>query len=690
VRDLKLILNSAFATADFHGAGIANLAGDLKGQLQKVQSELGQFVDFGGKQYAGDFDVAIANNGDLTSPGGTAHASTTATLTNLKLGDDVNQPWVQAAFKADLHRGNPEFVDTVKNILVTLQSGNPQSPTVDVYATANADLTGAAKADFHLSRANIDLVKARAEFTKMFPPDLFISGGNVAMTADGAYDGAAKRADITAVTLAARDATIQRQASDGRRVDLLHNYTLNMNTAARADLSNGMAVQVPKLSVTDSQQMQLNVTDVDLQLSKPTSPGQPAAEQNPLDKLRSAKLALLVPDLKQLQALANTFSQSSAPAPSPVDPKAAPPTTQPLPPLEITSGSLAMHADVSHSGSALALNVSDITGKDIAFHRGDVAYQVKPITMQLAASVEPGDGKTTTKPIQKIQVTQLSGNLGVATLSMPTPIVVTGLDAASPSANGGIKIDGHLQDVTQLLAALQAKTADAYPYRGDFAVTENIGSSASGINVNGGVNVAKFQVLKGNDVQFAEDQLVLANDVSMASDYNSVAIKNVSANMQSSGALNVALRNGTVDDLKSARRMNLGVDLQYDLAKLWPIIHPMLLTPGQEDQYKDLKLAGQFKKVIVLKGQYPTDVPMQQAIRQLSADADLAVGLFDYNGMHIENLDVPISLRDGKASTIYADKPTGQNAAPPAVANQGKLDLSNITIDLTQDPPPRG
>jgi hypothetical protein len=61
-------------------------------------------------------------------------------------------------------------------------------------------------------------------------------------------------------------------------------------------------------------------------------------------------------------------------------------------------------------------------------------------------------------------------------------------------------------------------------------------------------------------------------------------------------------------------------------------------------------------------------------------------------------MDVPVTLRDGKATTVYAagfsaDAPTGNapttgpTTAPVAVANGGTLDLNNITIDLTQDPP---
>src|SRR5262249_20910239 len=45
-------------------------------------------------------------------------------------------------------------------------------------------------------------------------------------------------------------------------------------------------------------------------------------------------------------------------------------------------------------------------------------------------------------------------------------------------------------------------------------------------------------------------------------------------------------------------------------------------------------------------------------------------------------------LRDGKLTTAYAAvaPATMPTTAPAAIANGGQLDLSNITVDLTQDP----
>jgi hypothetical protein len=870
VRDLKLVLQSAFANGEFHGKTLADLAGQLNGQLEKGQAELAQFMDFGDKKLAGTFNITLANQGDLTAPDSMAKVSATATLTNLKLGDEINQPWIKAAFDADLHHGTNAFIDTVKNVVVTLQTSSPQSPTVDVRATADADLSSGVKAKFAVAKANVDLARLQSEFARFFPADVVVSGGTIAAatSGDGTYetsaDATSKKINLPGVTLAVNHATVQKKSSEGKLNDVLRDYTLNVDTAASADVTSASTTaHITKLSLTDSQQM-LSVTkpgsdltvnlpkggsiggsgavalgvdlsklnpllrawsgneavvsgtarseirsgnlaltlalapsgtttsitgdgginglvissatgqtqpqDVKITLRAASSPDALTASQisvnskfanldvtdalinmtatSALAKLQKAKLAIDVPDVPLADSLrqalippaasaaavatstppaqtagpglhmASAFSSPPAQAPPPkssgplfgssaiaaavtgASPAAASPPPA-APPLIVTAGSLSMHADISHSGSTLLVNVPDITGKNIAFVRGTIAYQVKPINMQIAMSVEPGDGKTTTRPIQKIQVTQLAGDLGVAKLSMPTPILVTNFDAPTPTANGVVKLDGKLEDVTELLTALQGQKPDAMPYRGDLTATETIGSGPSGINLAGGANIAKFQVLRAgnpNDVAFNEDQVVLANDISMASDYNAIAIKNLSAAMQSSGALNLSLANGSIDDLSHARKLNLAVNLQYDLAKLWPIVHPMLLTPGQEDQYKDLKIEGDFKKLITLHGNYPANLPMQQAIKTVLADGSLKVGLFDYNGLHVENMDVPVTLRDGKATTVYAagfsaDAPTGNapttgpTTAPVATANGGQLDLNNVTIDLTQDPP---
>jgi hypothetical protein len=199
------------------------------------------------------------------------------------------------------------------------------------------------------------------------------------------------------------------------------------------------------------------------------------------------------------------------------------------------------------------------------------------------------------------------------------------------------------------------------------------------------VNVAKFQVVKDGAVQFSEDLLTVADNVSLRASQSSLEIHQLDATMQSSKALALSL-NGTVTGYSTDRNLDIKAKLNYDLAKLWTIVHPLMIEKGKDDPYKDLQLTGIFEKSLVLSGKYP-DQPMKQAIRFLIADASLSVALFDWNGLNIQNLEVPITLKGGQALTVYSNRPEGQNVAPPATANGGQLDLGPVTLDLTQDPP---
>src|SRR5207249_12330413 len=118
---------------------------------------------------------------------------------------------------------------------------------------------------------------------------------------------------------------------------------------------------------------------------------------------------------------------------------------------------------------------------------------------------------------------------------------------------------------------------------------------------------------------------------------------------------------------------HINLDLSYDLQKPWPIVHPFLITPGQEDSYKHLQIAGQFNRTFHLSGNYPAGVAFNDAVKNLSGDGALAVAMLDTQGARIENLEVPITLDHGKLFTLYAGKPKAERAAKPASFNTGTL-----------------
>jgi hypothetical protein len=400
------------------------------------------------------------------------------------------------------------------------------------------------------------------------------------------------------------------------------------------------------------------------------------------DQLQSAAWQVDVPNIKPVMDLANAFSASPTPAAAAkTDPSAPKPT-----PLVYDSGAISLKGDVSHAASTMNINVSQVTATNVTFHAGDIRYTAKPVNASLVASISTGDGKTVMDQIRQVQITQLTGDLGIAKLTMPTPIAISNL-STSPVATGAFQLTGNLTDLTQLVAAMGGQKPDAYPYRGDYTVSEDIGTQQNTIKLNGGLQISKFQSYNGNTVTFSEDLVSVVNDVSLTStsDNQSVAITSLSAAMQSSGALNLSLKNGSINNLKTTRDMQLQPSITYDLAKLWVIVQPMM-----GDSYKTLKITGQATKQFNVNGSYPANQPSTVAIKTLHADGDLEIATFNYDGIDMQKFIVPVLLDKGLLQTVYnkTNPITGApTTAPAAVANSGKIDVSQLTIDLTQDPP---
>src|SRR6185437_2013197 len=131
--------------------------------------------------------------------------------------------------------------------------------------------------------------------------------------------------------------------------------------------------------------------------------------------------------------------------------------------------------------------------------------------------------------------------------------------------------------------------------------------------------------------------------------------------------------------------------LGYDLAKIWPIIKPMM-SPAQQTQFADLKIAGQFQRTFKIGGSYPASadgkaLAFNQSIKSLTMSGALAVQLLDTNGADLTNFELPLWLENGQLITLYGDKPKAERAAKPATLSGGTLDLSSIVVDLTGDVP---
>jgi len=140
--------------------------------------------------------------------------------------------------------------------------------------------------------------------------------------------------------------------------------------------------------------------------------------------------------------------------------------------------------------------------------------------------------------------------------------------------------------------------------------------------------------------------------------------------------------NGGVDDSGGSTQLDkMTADLTYDASKLWQFIYPSLSKADQE-RYKDAKVTGSYTKRFNIGGSFKPG--NAAAIAGIVASGDLAIDSFDSSGVTIQKLDIPILLKDAVLSLAFADKPAGQNYAPPASCNGGTIDLGGISVDLKE------
>ncbi len=379
--------------------------------------------------------------------------------------------------------------------------------------------------------------------------------------------------------------------------------------------------------------------------------------------------------------------------------------------LLFQAGSLAVSAGGSFDGQGikltepLAINGTHLT---VVSDKPDATrpiLQDQPVALSLACDVKTAPASDTIPAssfadrIQSIQITQLAGQVGggkdaLALLSMPKPITITS-PTKNPTAAGSIQVTGDIGRLVALVDALQnSAPGEGLPYRGHYVIEQNISTKGDNISLTGTIAANQFQVL-GKDaagaskVIFSEDQLDVGNNLLLDTVAHNATINNLAVNMKSSGAMSLDVT-GKIVDWQSQRKLDgIKAVLKYDLAKLWPIVKPLVLTPEQREQYKQMDMAGTFERTITVSGTYPEGVPFQQAIRGLLVQGGLAIGDFKLpeKGIELQNVDVPFTWREGKLVTLDLTKPQGQQSPPPAAFNSGQLNLGGLTIDLTREHP---
>ncbi|MGH7175770.1 MAG: hypothetical protein ACREJC_00190, partial [Tepidisphaeraceae bacterium] len=435
--------------------------------------------------------------------------------------------------------------------------------------------------------------------------------------------------------------------------------------------------------------------------------------------LQSADVQAKVPDLPKLWALLNALSPPAA-----VDGDSSAP-------LLVTGGGASLEMSVRREADSTNIDLSTAQISKLVVSRGQRQYRFDreaPISLKLAASVVTDADKTkpTAEQIKQVEVRALSGDVRVATLSMPQPIRISG-SLTRPNATGEIRIVGKLDDLMPLLSVLQDKPP--MPYSGEYSLSQKVSSVEQDkdlvINLQGSLSAPRFAILDNGKPAF-EDQIEMKNDVGVYLDSKRANIRTLTLAMPKTNAIAVDLtgRIANWDTRREVRETRL--NLKYDLEKLWQIAFP-LFDPEMQKTYKELKVAGKFEKTFNISGAFPARPTVNESFASLNADGSLGVELLDLpQGLSVQNFDLPFKMdkgvirtsagqvgpapavredtHDGRSNKGLArlavnerrsaaektgpGKPPQEPASPKtAWCNTGALDLDGVTIDLTSASP---
>ncbi|MGD0462906.1 MAG: hypothetical protein ABSB74_10500 [Tepidisphaeraceae bacterium] len=568
--------------------------------------------------------------------------------------------------------------------------GDPQSP-LDVALTPAGKI--AASGSVQLAQA--DLPKLLNTASLILPPEQMAS---LKQLTGGQVSGTFRLQPSADATTASADLSVNALTVG----QILNNETIHLVAGATL-ASDFSAVHDASLVLETSFAKKISVTNGQIVLL--TREGNVLVPTGLFNKVQSLDIEVDDLDLAKVDGMANLLQP---PPPGPGEKT----VVVYVPPAQITGGTATLKVNVSRQGDATTANVSQALVHGLALKTGQQSYAwPSDITAQLSAEVDTLPDATSQMPLMaqvaQMSVTALSADLGLTKIALAggKPIVASGLgNQATMLVQGGISVDGDIEPAARLAEVFSAAAPNAYPYKGHYHFDESLAKDPAHprLHVLGGGAITQFQAFNtpppvkgqpapGPQLAFSEDKIAIHNGFDFDFGTYSVIIDRanpISVSLESTKALAVQIT-GTVNDLPLRRQIpdddRVQIQANYDLAKLWSIVKP-LLSPSQQQSLADLTVTGQQKRTFTISGSYPADKPFNQAIAMINVGGYLTVDSLSTQGITIQNLDVPLYMTGGVLKTVYPDQPNGQNAPKPATCNDGTLDIGVLTVDLRTDP----
>lgn len=669
ISQLSLDLAAPFAT--IKGSGVPSKIGfDGRIDATRAKANLGQFIDFGDKDFGGVIHFALNTQGlptDAAAPLGARLTFDTENLTYAQGGETLLQ---NEKFNGDIDLLY-KYADSARTITFKKLVVGTESGIVGVWTTGdtqwislfdNGTIGGEAK--IH-SRLRPD--KIAAIFAKDVDPSMKLTRGVLDSVLELALD---KDKNEYRINL----------QSDLNKLDvgnLLRNERLQL----------GVTMFVPNTMTASHTWYEVASNfvalkgEADLKLADPT--GKPVGT---LDLVQKLSFAGEIPSIAKLHALARSFIGQTQ-----VDASA-----EPLPPLIVKTGSAAfsgtVHRDEANNQLAITLDVPGV--KDLDLSRGAASYrQAQPATVSFAATLDTtATGATVAEQLAKVIITKLDAQLpGIVSVTMPTPIQVTGLASKAPQASGAIRAEGRLQPLGEFLGVVNG--ANPLPVAGTFQTEQKLSTSGDVVAVSGGATISGIQPT-GKDAAPLPAKLQtieLANDLSLDSKAMAATIRKFDLSVPQARDVLALSASGAIRDLGTKNTFDgLKATLAYDLPQLWPILQPFA-DPTGESIGRIEGLKGKYEKTFTVAGSYPTadangkPILFAQSVRTVELAGDLQIdhaNLVD-QGIEVDGISVPITLKDGVAKILF---PNGSGPKPFKL-NGGEASIGGLAIDLTSGEP---
>jgi len=617
---------------------------------------------------------------------------------------------------------NQDNVAAVKNLSLSVVMGSSDSPLFDLELSADADVsmspTGAAPPmsmpRFELGKLDGDLPGLQNALGPLLPlvappppvaanaqPSVIqLITQNVLVCTSGKLSGSMlascdgqKMTIEKPLTISIADLTLQQRGAGSNMVSVINDETIRLALSASLD-SQMSAVHDLNLTLGTSLAKSISITNGQFVLA--TRQDGKLVPVGTFGMVNSLDVEVDGADLARLDAVANSlFNQAATPAPGET-------AVVIVPPPQVTSGVASVKINLSRSGDTLTANISQALVHGLAIKsNGSTTRWPHDITAQLSATVNSSDDA---RQLLSAAVNSLTVDSGVGTtigLINQKPVVADHLnDPANMSVQGGVRIVGDIAPLARVAEAFAGAKPNSYPYQGHFDLSESLAKIASQprLQISGGGAITQFVVMSQPGPNgaaaaplFSESNITLQNPLQFDFGTFSVVIdpaNPIAVALNSTGAAGVSV-SGTINSVEAQCQISddnpVVIKLSYDLAKLWPIVKP-LLSPSTQQTLADLTITGQEQRQIKATGSFPLTMPFNEAIKKLSVRGYLTVGSLSTQGITLTGFDFPFVLRSGIVRTVYPDLPEGQNWPHPAQCNGGTLDIGVMKLDLTKNP----